>query len=326
MDVSRLLKDALRPIVHYIPDYIRGRQRERQLKSARPLISNERLVEDLSRLPVDRGAIVLVHSSLKALGYVEGGPATVVEALVDVFVERNAGTVMLPTYSIAGTMHATLLTGEGFDVRTTPSNLGAIPEAFRRHPDAIRSIHPTHSFAAIGLDARWLVEEHHTCGTSFGTGSPMAKARDRHGYLLGLGTNLGNVTYYHCLEEIEPDFPVNVFTADSPISVECMDQEGRLHRLEVRAHDRNVSQTRIDRPENHGIRNFFTRWFEGHADLQWFQVGEARSWLIRAGSMYREAKLLMKRGITIYTTTSEIDSIERRDISHGSSAPEQNAG
>ncbi len=322
MDVGRLLKNALRPIVHYITDYIRGRQ----LKSARPPISNERLVEDLSRLPVDRGSIVLVHSSLKALGYVEGGPATVVDVLVNVFVERNAGTVMLPTYSIAGTMHATLLTGEAFDVRTTPSNLGAIPEAFRRHPDAIRSIHPTHSFAAIGPDARWLVEEHHTCGTSFGTGSPMAKALDRHCYLLGLGTNLGNVTYYHCLEEMEPDFPINVFTADSPISVECTDQEGRLHRLEVRAHDRNISQTRIDRPENHGIRNFFTRWFERHADLQWFQVGEARSWLMRADIMYGEAKLLMKRGITIYTTTSELDSIERRDISHGSSAQEQNAG
>jgi aminoglycoside N3'-acetyltransferase len=269
---------------------------------------------------------VLVHSSLKALGYVEGGPATVVEALVDVFVEQNAGSVMLPTYSIDGTMHTTLLTGAVFDVRTTPSNLGAIPEAFRRHSDAVRSIHPTHFLAAIGPDARWLVEEHHTCGTSFGTGSPMAKTLDRHSYLLGLGTNLGNVTYYHCLEEIEPNFPVNVFTADSPISVECRDYEGRLHRLDIRAHDRSVSRTRIDRPENASIRNFFTRWFEGHGDLQWFQVGEAKCWLIRVDSMYGEAKRLMERGITIYATTSEIESFERRDIPHDSSAREQDAG
>jgi aminoglycoside 3-N-acetyltransferase len=254
---------------------------------------------------------VLVHSSLKALGYVDGGPAAVVEALVDAFVVRNLGTVMLPAYSIAGSMHSTLLAGQVFDVRTTPSNLGAIPEAFRQHPDAIRSIHPTHSFAAIGPDSRWLLEEHHTCGSSFGAGSPMAKLGEKQGYLFGLGTNLGNVTYYHCLEELEPDFPFNVFTADSPISAACKGYDGRLHRLDVRAHDRCVSQTRIDRPQNESVRNLFTRWLETHSDLQWFQVGEARCWLVQAEKMYAEAKRLMKHGITIYARDSEVIAFER---------------
>src|SRR5690606_27894928 len=107
----------------------------------------------------------------------DGGPQTVVDALIESIVRERSGTLMLPTYSINGTMRNTLLVGQSeggivFDVRSTPSNLGAIPEAFRRHPGVVRSVHPTHSFGAIGALAEELVAEHHTCGSSFGRGSP----------------------------------------------------------------------------------------------------------------------------------------------------------
>jgi aminoglycoside N3'-acetyltransferase len=323
MNAHQSLKNAIRPFVYYIPDRIRRWQRRRQLKSTRTAVSKERLVEDLSRLPVDRHAIVLVHSSLKALGYVESGAATVVEALVDAFVERNGGTVMVPTYSIASTMHDTLVSGEVFDVAATPSNLGAIPEALRRRPDAVRSIHPTHSFAAIGRDSRWLVEEHHTCGTSFGAKSPMAKMLKKNGYILGLGTNLGNVTFYHCLEEMEPDFPFDVFTADSPISVECKGYSGDVHQLEIKAHDPTVSRTRIDRPENEGIRTFFTRYFEQRAGMRWVEVGEARCWFMQAAHMYDELFFNDTATTEIYTTTSDLVSLDRREMPQASVIPKQ---
>ena len=208
-------KHLLRSIAFYLPDRLHSLRRKRELKFSRTEISRPQLVADLSRLPIDRDAIVLVHSSLKSLGFVSGGATMVVEALVEAIVKRNGGTVMLPCYSINGTMHQTLLEQRIFDVSKTPSNLGAIPEAFRHLPEAVRSIHPTHSFAAIGPLAKWLTGTHHSCGTSFGAGSPMAKLREKQGYLLGLGTNLGTVTFYHCLEDIETGFPLAVHTVDS---------------------------------------------------------------------------------------------------------------
>ena len=304
-------KHLLRSIAFYLPDRLHSLRRKRELKFSRTEISRPQLVADLSRLPIDRDAIVLVHSSLKSLGFVSGGATMVVEALVEAIVKRNGGTVMLPCYSINGTMHQTLLEQRIFDVSKTPSNLGAIPEAFRQLPEAVRSIHPTHSFAAIGPLAKWLTGTHHSCGTSFGAGSPMAKLREKQGYLLGLGTNLGTVTFYHCLEDIETGFPLAVHTADSPLTVPCRGYSGETYSLSLNALDGVVARTRIDRPENAAIREFFTERLERHAGLRWFQVGEARSWVILASALYDEARNLMNNGVTIYSTREEIEAFKR---------------
>ena len=165
----------------------------------------------MDAIPLPDGAVVLVHSSLKALGFVEGGPSTVVDCLVESIVRRRHGTLVLPTFSIDGTMYGTLQAANPdtvlFDAVKTPSNLGAIPEAFRIYPGVVRSVHPTHSFAALGPLAQELTATHHLCGSTFGQGSPMAAMLSHDSWILGLGTNLGNVTFYHCLEEIEDDFP-----------------------------------------------------------------------------------------------------------------------
>ena len=298
------LRQSVKRVLH-------KRRRRAEIKATRPTVSTERIVEDIEALPVDAGAVVLVHSSLKAIGFVDGGAEAVVEALIGGIVDGKQGTVMLPTYSIeGGSMWETLLADRVFDVATTASNLGAIPEAFRRHAQAVRSVHPTHSFSAVGPDANWLIETHHKCSSSFGPGSPMAKLAEKDGYLLGLGTNLGRVTFYHCLEEIEDDFPIDVYSSDSPITVRCMGHAGESIEMTLLAHDTGVSKTRIDKAENSDIREFYTKRFEEQAGMTWHQIGEARCWLIRARAMYDECVHLMKRGITIYSTRQDIEKFE----------------
>jgi aminoglycoside 3-N-acetyltransferase len=106
------------------------------------------LKRDLEALGVRRGGVLLVHSSLSSLGFVAGGAHTVIGAL------RMAlgpeGTLVVPT-------HTWDRPGRGdfaFDVRSTPSCVGVISETFRAMPEAIRSLHPTHSVAAVGPMAR----------------------------------------------------------------------------------------------------------------------------------------------------------------------------
>lgn len=306
------VKTAVRPVIGDLPDRIHRRRRVRELEASRKAQSAESLAADLERLPIRAGAPVLVHSSLKALGYVDGGAEAVVDALINVFVERRGGTVMLPTFSIDGSMHGTLTSGRVFDLGSTPSNLGAIPETFRCHPRALRSLHPTHSFAAIGAEAEALVAGHHLAATSFGDGTPMARLLAADGYLLGLGTDLGRVTFYHCLEEIEGAFPLDVFTSCSPIDVTCLDHDGQTHRLSIKAHDSKVARRRIDQPENPELRAFFQARFERQADLTWHAIGEAPSWLIEAGQLYAELKRLMQAGITIYSSPSDLEACRRK--------------
>lgn len=301
--MSRLIKPlAMTPIL-----YLHRLRRRRQLSRRLETTNRQVLVNDLMGLKVPSGSIVLVHTSLKALGFVEGGAAAVVDALIDAFVKENNGTVMLPAFSIDGTMYSSLKSGRVFDVKTTTSNLGAIPETFRQCASARRSVHPTHSFAAVGPDAEWLVKDHHLCGSSFGRGSPMARMMERDGYILGMGTNLGTVTFYHCLEEIEETFPVDVFTPDSPIKVQCRDYSGVTHILSVCAHDPdpNKIQYRIDRPESKELRELFRRRFEQYALLKWYQIGQAKSWLVPAKRLYEEYKRLVENGITVYTSGEE---------------------
>ena len=301
MAIKAVLKRVLSPPLAAI----QRRRRQSELRRRSEAITGDRLSADLAKLPIADQSVVLVHSSLKSIGFVEGGANAVVAALIDDVVRRRGGTVMFPTFSIDGTMEATLRARRRFDVRHTPSNLGVLPEAFRVTAGVVRSVHPTHSFAAIGPKAAWLVEEHHRCGTNFGEGSPMAKLLQTQSYLLGLGTDVGKVTFYHCLEDIEA-FPFNVYSPDSPFEVECVDGDGSVHVLRLPAHDADVSANRIDRPNSTALRAYYSKWLAHEAGLSWHQVGAARTWLVDCGSAYVASKRLADLGLTIYADAAAV--------------------
>ncbi len=275
--------------------------RQRDLATARPAVNRESLVAGLRSLGLPSGRIVFVHSSLKSLGFVDGGPEAVLDALVQVIVAELGGTLAFPTFSLQGSMEDTVRGGAVFDARTTPSAVGAVTERFRQRPGVLRSLHPTHSIAALGPDARWLCEAHHTCGTTFGTGSPLARLLERNGVLMGLGTTLGPVTFYHVLEDLRADFPLSVYSADSPLPAIVRDIDGTEHAMQVWAHGSAIGRTRIDRDAGEGIRRYVTRYLEQTDRLRWGTVGVAPTWWLPAGEMFAALEELLARGVTIYT-------------------------
>jgi aminoglycoside N3'-acetyltransferase len=58
----------------------------------RPLITRSRLVADLKRLGLQQGQVVMLHTSVRAIGWVVGGPDVVIQALLDVL--GPEGTLM----------------------------------------------------------------------------------------------------------------------------------------------------------------------------------------------------------------------------------------
>jgi aminoglycoside N3'-acetyltransferase len=305
--IAERIKAPLRPMVHAL----RRVWRRRELAKTLPPVTRATLVQQLDVLDLPDQPVLLVHTSLKQLGFVEGGAEGVVDALVEAIVTRRGGTLVLPTFSIEGSMLNSLAAGAVFDVRATPSNLGAIPEAFRRRPGVRRSIHPTHSFAALGPRADWIVAEHHRCGSSFGEGSPMMRAKEADARLCGLGTSLGNVTFYHCLEDAEPDFPISVYAQSGPYPAPCIGWDGETHALLLPAHDTTVSRTRIDHRESTAIRAFVQAELERHAGLGWFAIGHGRGWMVPMRAMYEHCRALMRAGITIYSTADDLARLGR---------------
>ena len=312
-DLWKSTKRAIKGVIEPGLIQLRKREREKALSESKPHVTSARIARDLGKLPLHEKGVLLVHSSLKSLGFVEGGAQAVVDALVSGLVEAQGITVMLPAYSIDGTMYATLKSGRAFDVRTTPSNLGALPEAFRRHPKARRSVHPTHSFAAIGPLAEFLTSEHHMEPKSFGPRSPMGKMLKKPAQLLGIGTTLGTVTFYHCLEDME-DFPLHVYAPDGPFDVPCTTASGIEIIRSLNAHQPGeLPARRIDHPQGGAaVRALYTSRMEERAGLTWHRIGEAPSWLIDAAAFYREIKTLMSHDVTIYASEAQIARFNNR--------------
>lgn len=162
-------------------------------------ITQARLVADLRALGLGEGDVVLVHSSLSGLGWVVGGADTVVDALLESVGET--GTVLFPT--LTGTEQDGPEYPPVIELATTPCWTGTIPETARQRPDAVRSIHPTHSVSAIGARAVEYTTGHEASRTPCDGHSPYVRLMEEGGKILLLGgvTHESN-TSLHALEEM----------------------------------------------------------------------------------------------------------------------------
>ncbi|MGQ9732976.1 MAG: aminoglycoside N(3)-acetyltransferase [Candidatus Zipacnadales bacterium] len=161
----------------------------------RTIVTQEDLVEGLQRLGLRPGWRVMVHSSLKSFGYVQGGAETVIRALQEVVTEE--GLLLFPSFN-----HGAPFRPGGcgyFDPRETPTENGLIPETFRKLPDVYRSLNPTHAYAAWGRDAERYVTRHHLTLT-MGPDSPQGILWREGGYCLFLGTDYASNTFKHVVE------------------------------------------------------------------------------------------------------------------------------
>lgn len=161
--------------------------------------TRERLVRDFRALGLRDGDVVLVHSSLSGLGWVEGGAETVIDTLVDAV--GPTGAVLFPT--LTGTEEDGPAQPPVTELATTPCWTGRIPETARRRPEAVRSVHPTHSVSAIGARAADFATGHESSHTPCDAHSPYVRLMEEGGKLLLLGgvTHESN-TSLHALEEM----------------------------------------------------------------------------------------------------------------------------
>lgn len=164
-------------------------------------VSRSDIARGLRELGLNANCRLLVHSSLRSFGYVEGGADAVIDALLDV-----VGTVLVPT--LTGSEALSPQNPPVFYVEETPCWTGRIPETLRKRPHAIRSLHPTHSVAALGVNAESLTDDHVDSITPCDELSPYGKlARLQNGYILLIGvSHMSNTTFHHVEEIVGVDY------------------------------------------------------------------------------------------------------------------------
>ncbi|CAN5482588.1 AAC(3) family N-acetyltransferase [soil metagenome] len=170
------------------------------------------IADDLGALGVTSGSTLLVHSSLKSIGWVSGGPVSVIQALLDVV--GDDGTLVTPAHTgnnsdPANWAHPPVPeswwqvirdTSPAFDPRLTATNgMGVIAELFRSWPGTLRSNHPVVSFAAKGTQAEFITTGH-GLSNSLGETSPLARVYELGGQVLLLGVEYDRNTSFHLAE------------------------------------------------------------------------------------------------------------------------------
>ncbi len=185
---------------------------DKVVKKTKTPATIESLQTDLRTLGIRPGMVVLVHSSLSAMGWVCGGSVAVVTALQKVL--GSIGTLVMPAHS-SGLSEPSKWESPpvpeswwpvirenmpAYDPALTPTHaMGIIAETFRKQRGVLRSSHPLDSFCACGPQASHIVNDH---SLSFGMGehSPLARIYDLDGFVLLLGVSHGNNTSMHLAE------------------------------------------------------------------------------------------------------------------------------
>jgi aminoglycoside 3-N-acetyltransferase len=195
------------------------------------------LVNGWRNLGIRPGGVLLVHSSLRSLGPIEGGAETVVLSLLEALGPQ--GTLLMPalSYRTVGPR------SPFFNVTTTPSCVGALPEYFRTRPGTTRSVHPTHSVSGVGPGVQDLLSEHIRSTTPCGPYSPFARLPEAGGQILFLGCGLHPNTSMHAVEErVEP-----VYLYGDVIDYQVILADGSQQRMLVRSHGFDGWSQRYDR-------------------------------------------------------------------------------
>ena len=157
---------------------------------------------------------LMVHSSLSSFGPIRGGAQAVLGGLLE-----GGGTILVPSFSSTfgvprpndQTPMARNGIEDGFQGPTTgigrvymptcgeiDRDMGAVPAALLNMDGAVRGMHPLNSFAAVGPDARTLVDGQ----TALDVYAPIRELAQRGGDILLMGVGLEAMTALHAAEEL----------------------------------------------------------------------------------------------------------------------------
>jgi len=186
------------------------------------LVSLDQLVADLRALGLRPGQDLLIHCSLRRIGRIDGGAATVLTALQEVAGPR--ATLVVPAQTAGNSFSSpafrTATAGldreqraryiaamPGFDPASTPSaGMGVFAEYLRTRQPACRSAHPQSSFAAIGPGARACTRVH-DLDCHLGERSPLGWLYTAGAAIALLGVGYSACTAFHLAEYRLPGEP-----------------------------------------------------------------------------------------------------------------------
>lgn len=195
------------------------------------MYTREMLKEHLREMGLKPTDAVMIHSSMKSIGEVEGRADTVLDALMEYFAD---GLLMLPTHTW-GTVNAN---HPVFDPAEEPSCVGLLTNLFMKRPGVLRSLHPTHSMAVWGKAGEAFIRGEEHAASPCPPGGAWDRLREIGAKILLLGVTHVNNTFIHVVDEA---FDVPDRLVDTPLTISVKMPDGTLYPRTYYPHKGHVS-------------------------------------------------------------------------------------
>ena len=162
------------------------------------MFGKQDIIQQLETLGVPRDSVVLVHSSLKAVGETEGRGEGLLDALIT-HCTAEGGLLCIPTHTWAfGSREYPL------DLMMPETCIGTLPNIAARDLRGRRSLHPSHSMMVFGASDRveaFVAGEERLVSPCHPDGC-YGKICKMCGSILLVGVGHNRDTYLHCVEEM----------------------------------------------------------------------------------------------------------------------------
>ena len=182
------------------------------------IVYKQDITEAFKRVGAVHGDTIVYHGSMKSIGYVEGGPAALIDGILDA--GAPGGTAAIGTLWFNGKIEE--CPPEKFDMATSPAYNGAMAEAMRLDPRSLRSSNYSHSVSAVGARKVELTENH-GCGKkypspwndeAFAESSPWMKFYAWNALYTLIGVEFNVCTMKHVVESLLVDKMLSLLPAE----------------------------------------------------------------------------------------------------------------
>ena len=191
------------------------------------------IIRQLDALDAPKGVPVLFHSSLRAIGSVEGGAEALLDILVEYFT-RDDGLFCVPTHTWHNLDKEITL-----DVTSDDNCLGAFSAVAIRDPRGIRSENPCHSMMVFGDKAAEFVKDELLVPTPTAPSSCYGKLFDMGGYVLLAGVAHNKNTFLHTVDEML-NIPNRM--GDKPVAMAVRKKDGQIIKTKLCLFDTDYTE------------------------------------------------------------------------------------
>lgn len=240
------------------------------------LLTKEQLMVQLENFQHVKGKIITVHTSLKAVGEIDGGGETLLSALIEFFTQ-DGGLLCVPTHT---------WDSDVYDRRGAYSCIGVLPQLAAAHPQATRTLHPTHSMAVFGDKEKVerFIGWEEFADTPANPKGCYGKLLAEDGYVLLIGVGQDKNTYLHCVEEFL-DVPDRL--TDFKVEKRIIHKDGREEKRFLYWFDEKIPDVSVNFPK-------FEEPFRYCGCIEDGYIGNARAQMCSARKMYAVIEKIYK--------------------------------